>query len=370
MKSRQALWRNVLSWLKRVPWRKVLAWSGLAVVVVVVVGGGIYAVFWPLSDVIARHDVGAIIGPHSVAALRDHAAALQTARDAARGRLLTFGAGLFAAGALVYTARNFRLTHRTVELTEQGQVTDRYTKAIEQLGSKELDLRIGAVYALERIACDSATDHPTVMEVLATFIRRHAGERRPSAASESEGDVLKRMIRSDVQAAITVIGRRDTQRDRRPIRLTRADLGEADLVDAKLAGADLDRAFLRKADLNRACLVGAKLNSEYVSGADLTGADLTGAKLTGAILSGADLKAADLKDTHLEDAYLDGADLTEAKLNSAYLVGAKLNDACLVGADLEEPVLCQHGPHRREPRQGGPHRRGPHWREAQRRAPD
>jgi hypothetical protein len=43
----------------------------------------------------------------------------------------------------VYTARNFTLSPRNVQLTEQGQVIDRYTKAIEQLGSDKLDVRIG-----------------------------------------------------------------------------------------------------------------------------------------------------------------------------------------------------------------------------------
>ena len=86
---------------------------------------------------------------------------------------MTLGAGLFAAGALVFTARNFTLSRRTFELTEQGQVTDRYTKAIEQLGSDKLAVRIGGIYALERIARDSARDHPAVMEVLTAFIREH-----------------------------------------------------------------------------------------------------------------------------------------------------------------------------------------------------
>ena len=60
-----------------------------------------------MSDLIARHDVGAITG-------RGYGAALQQARDAARGRLVAFGAGLFAAGALIYTARNFSLTRNKV----------------------------------------------------------------------------------------------------------------------------------------------------------------------------------------------------------------------------------------------------------------
>ena len=157
----------------QVPWRKVLAWSGLLVAAVVVVAAAVYVIFWPVSDLIARHDVGAITG-------RGYGAALQAARDAARGRLVAFGAGLFAAGALIYTARNF-------SLARQGQVTDRYTKAIEQLGSdKGLDVRIGGIYALERIARDSPRDHPTIMEVLAAFIRDHSREQWPPAEPGAE----------------------------------------------------------------------------------------------------------------------------------------------------------------------------------------
>ena len=106
------------------------------------------------ADWLARHDIGSAKG------------SLAAARDAARGRLLTLGAGLLAAGALVFTARNFILSR-------EGQVTDRYTKAIEQLGSNELDVRIGGIYALERVARDSAKDHPTIMEVLALEEQRN-----------------------------------------------------------------------------------------------------------------------------------------------------------------------------------------------------
>src|SRR5260370_40928854 len=87
-----------------------------------------WVLFVPAADWLVRHDVGSARGP-----------LLQTARDAARGRLLTLSAGLFAAAALLFTARNFTLSR-------EGQVTDRYTKAIEQLGSDKLDVRIGAIY--------------------------------------------------------------------------------------------------------------------------------------------------------------------------------------------------------------------------------
>jgi hypothetical protein len=91
--------------------------------------------------------------------------------DSMRGYLIQAGAGVLAFGALVYTALSFRLSR-------EGHVTDRYTKAIEQLGSERLDVRLGAIYALERIMIDSARDHPTIVEVLAAFVRELAP--RPS----------------------------------------------------------------------------------------------------------------------------------------------------------------------------------------------
>jgi hypothetical protein len=64
----------------------------------------------------------------------------------------------------LYTARNFTLSRQAYRLTGQGQVTDRYARAIEQLSSGKLDVRIGGIYALERMAADSARDHQTVMD--------------------------------------------------------------------------------------------------------------------------------------------------------------------------------------------------------------
>ena len=170
----------------------------------------------PGADWLAHHDVGSATG------------LLSKARDSARGRLLTLGAGLLAAGALLFTARNFNLSR-------EGQVTDRYTKAIEQLGSKELDVRIGGIYALERIARDSAKDHPAVMEVLAAFIREHSREQWPPPDPDNPDQL--RLTRPDVQAAATVAGRRNAKRDIRPIDLTRADLTRTDLTGARLNDA-------------------------------------------------------------------------------------------------------------------------------------
>jgi hypothetical protein len=271
--------------------------AGIAAVVLALAVA--WVLFVPAADWIAHHDVGSAKG-----------ALLQTARDDARGRLLTLGAGLFAAGALIFTAQNVILSRRTFELTEQGHVTDRYTKAIEQLGGRKPDVRLGGIYALERVARDSARDHPAVMEVLTAFVREHSPiSMRPSRPDGAEPE---RSPRADVQAALTVVGRLtmvgrgDQTRGIRPI----------DLSGAALAGAKLPHG---------AHLAGAKLAGVNLSGVDLRGADLTGADLTDAILIRAVLGPVELTE----------AELAEAELpHDARCVATKLTGADLTGADL------------------------------------
>ena len=225
------------------------------------------------------------------------------ARDTARGRVLALGAGLLATGALLFTVRRFALSR-------DGRVTDRYAKAREQLGCEKVDVRIGGIHALERIARDSPADHPAVMEMLAAFIRERSREQRPPP--DPGGQVRQRSLSPDVRAAITALGRRLTERDIGPVDLARADLTGADLGGARLTGADLTEAVLADAVLARADLPAAKLVR-----ADLTGADLGGARLTGADLTRADLTGADLTDVDLTGADLTGADLTRAELTGA-----------------------------------------------------
>ena len=300
-------------------WPPGIRW--LAGVAIVVLGLAIvWALFVPIADWLAHHDVGSATGPLHETALAN-----------VRGQLLTLGAGLVALAALVFTALNFSLLRRnseqtdrwqrqTHELTEQGQVTDRYTKAIEQLGSDKLDVRIGGIYALERIARDSARDHPAVMEVLAAFIREHSYE--PWPPSEPDGTPPERSTRPDIQAAATVIGRRDTKHDTNSIDLGWVDLTGANLRGAKFGAVNLHHANLSHARLARAHLVGAQLVAANLSGAFLTNANLRGAYLTwaqlpGASLHGANLTEADLREADLSFLHYASANFTEADLTRA-----------------------------------------------------
>jgi Pentapeptide repeats (8 copies) len=276
-------------------------WSagGIAVVLLLAVA---WALFVPAADWLAHHAVGSVTGSLH-----------ETALDNARNRLLTLGAGLFAAGALIFTARNFTLSR-------EGQVTDRFTKAIDHLGSSRLDVRIGGIYALERVARDSRSDHPTVMEVLASFIRRHSHEQWPLPRSD-HSPLPEQETRPDVQAALTVIGDRKVRQDGwRHIFLNRAILPGAllfhtNLTNVRLVDADLTGANLTGANFTKANLTGAILHRANLTGANFTKANLSGANLSGAChdlgkklnFAGADLSGADFTDANLPDANYAGA---------------------------------------------------------------
>src|SRR5580658_4175970 len=63
--------------------------------------------------------------------------------------------GLAAVFALVFTGLQVRATNGQLQatkdqlqITEQGQITDRYNAAITNLGSTSIEVRLGGIYAL------------------------------------------------------------------------------------------------------------------------------------------------------------------------------------------------------------------------------
>jgi len=205
--------------------------------------------------------------------------------------------GLTAIGALIFTGLSLRATQDQIMISEQGQLTDRFSKAVEQLGSKDgIDVRLGGIYALERLARDSARDHPAIMEVLSAFVRQHA----PITMCTNEYPPA-----TDIQAALTVVGRRDAARDAGSIDLRSSCLAKANLSGVNLSRANLAGAYLTDAQLSNIDFTGTRLIGAKLGGADLTGAHLGGANLTGAYVSGADLAGANLS----------GADLTGVNLS-------------------------------------------------------
>jgi hypothetical protein len=238
-------WRQLRRWPRSVPGRWTLG---------LLIAGGVLAVLVAVVAVL----------PPRFTAHRDFDKAseeLKAQSDVRTTLLQALAGGVLLLGAYV--------TYRQLRVTREGQITDRYTKAVDQLGSDHLDVRVGGIYALERIARDSPPDRATIEEVLTAYVRDHApwppspaapslqaittwlvtfAQRRRSArprrtakdtaTQDQQGRPDEKVAESpgpaaDVQAAMTVLGRRELPPDGlRPL-----DLGGVDLRGAGLIGA-------------------------------------------------------------------------------------------------------------------------------------
>ena len=182
-------------------------------------------------------------------------------------------------------------SERAAYFSSQAGETARYASAMALLGHDSLEVRLGGIYALERLARESKQDHGPVMEVLAAFVR--------TRARWSEGDIAPARPGADVQAVLSVLGRRtrefdapQSHLDLHGTALARAYVPYANLAGAQLYEANLEGAVMQNADLRGAWLWKARLAGAVLDGAQLQGADLTGASgLTLAQIKGAHLDA-------------------------------------------------------------------------------
>jgi hypothetical protein len=258
----------------------------------------------------------------------------------ARLLVISVGGAVVVGVGLLYTARNYRLSHR-------GQITDRFTRALEQLNAEQLYVRIGGVQALGRLMHDSPIHHDDIVEVLAAFIRDRApvaGSNLTVKGATQQSPLVQVPVSptpppADVQAALTALAHRPRRPERRAIALAGADLAGADLSGANFAHAELSGADLAKANLQRADLAGANLRGVNLGGARLAGADLIGASLSLANLADADLAGADLTRAFVRSANLIGVNLSGANLRGANLSLANLTRAYFFDADLIRAYL-------------------------------
>jgi hypothetical protein len=247
------------------------------------------------------------------------------------GQLLGGAAVLIGAG---FAYLQFQQQQR--EAAQDLLIRNQVAKGFELLGNKDgqLQQRLGGIYALEGVMNTSKEYYKPVLEALCAFVRdsttTDSKETRPawlalfwSVPRTDTKETREGSPASDIQAALTVIGRR-TAGEGRP---------------------DLSNARIPKTNLSRADLTGADLSGVILAGADLTGADLTRADLTGADLSGVLSSAGSIDPTraNLTGAFLSDADLTRANLTGVKgLTKKQLDEACgtnVKGLDRLNPPL-------------------------------
>lgn len=293
-----------------------------------------------------------------------------------------------------------RAAHRSAKAATDQQVTTAYSSAIEQLGnSKDTEVRIGAIYALERVARENPSLHRPIMETLSAYLREASSRLIESIEHEQETDAVTDLVplTADMQAAFTVIGRRNLSQEKprrtaiqrilvmlwrvpfmrgllmnphsylqrlrsRTIQpLWLLDLSNCYLVGLQATGSSLQNVDLQKSDFRCASLSGidfsgSRLREANLSGAELyrcnlVDADLTVATIVNASLSIVDLKRAVLAGSHLDKTKVAGCDFRDADLKfvtfkDADVIESKFDNALMEGtifklADIEDITLSK-----------------------------
>lgn len=257
----------------------------------------------------------------------------------ARAVLAQIIGGLILLIGLYFTAMNLKIAQKSADTTSkgtlEGQITERFTKAVAQLGENKKQINIGGIYALERLARDyskstgdlsedvfdrdenAPTDYWAIMEILTAYVRVNSSWR------QELGNKAITRLADDVQAVVNVLKRRDgsyfqkeSAKFREPDRL---NLNETNLRRANLEGAPLEGVNFKEAHLEEALIANARLDQAIVAESylqrswgnqiHLEGANLYKTRLDLANLPGAHLNNANLESVVLDGAYLIGADL-------------------------------------------------------------
>lgn len=208
-------------------------------------------------------------------------------------------------------------TVRSFMLARDQQVTDRFTKAVAQLGEESRAVRIGGVYALERIAEDSSRDRPAVVQVLAAYIRDqrpwecdYPGHKRcKERAAAMHAQLGTPRADLDVQAAVTALLAQS------------AKIATPHLVD-------LSNCDLRGLNFTNGNLRNVVLNKSYLGGAKFAGADLRNAKLAYACIP---------EYSEFEDAELAGFDMAGAMSSGAPILRRTIERAKTRPPSREKP---------------------------------
>ena len=276
-----------------------------------------------------------------------------------------------------------------VQTARRGQLTDRLTKSVDQLGNDRREVRLGGIYALNQVA-DSPQYTRAVAEVLLAYLKTaslNSGTQANGSATSPDNVPVTDSLPTywaDLQAVLRILvteklwlrseaGRLDLSLISVPFaplqgaeldgsvmvgaKLPNANLRGAHLVQASMEDIDLEHADLTGADLSgarlirsnlRLALIGlevpAKLQNVQASYANFSGADLSTSDLGGGVFdhadfSGAIMNTAKLRGANFQEATLTDAHFDEADLSRADFTGADLSGVDFTGADLSDAIL-------------------------------
>ena len=225
---------------------------------------------------------------------------------------------------------------KRLEVNQQGQITERFTRAIDQLGAthsngeKNLEVRLGAIYALERIAQESQRDHWPIMEVLTAYVREHA--KRPKNASGAWSDEKLEPSPPDIQAIMTVLARRRHEFEDEGMHVL-------DLSKIHLDGVNCSNGFFRKANFASSSIKNADFDGVFAEKVNFGDSCLYNISMNQARLREASLWLARLKVVSFENSTMIGVSFEESNVSNCFFSNSDFSRSSFEEANLTDSKI-------------------------------
>ena len=179
---------------------------------------------------------------------------------------------------------------KTVELTEKGNIAERFKNAIEHMGNDSASIRLGGIYALHHIAQETEEYRERVFEILCAHIREtttQEGYKGWETVIRVEEKITGTIQRSsiEIQSILNLLFIKKP--DRKIYEGIRANLSGANLSGAILSNANLESVDLSKATLEFTSFRSSNLKYAFLYDADLGYTIFSDANLQGAWLNSA-----------------------------------------------------------------------------------
>jgi uncharacterized protein YjbI with pentapeptide repeats len=275
--------------------------------------------------------------------------------------------GLLGAPFLIW---NTVIKQTTLNFQKEGHITDRISKAVEQLGTEKtvkvrtkdtkgnditieetkpnIEVRIGAILSLERIAQDSTgydngRDHVRVMEILCAYVRENApasgAKSGPTAELKGQNDLDAKLATSsavrqwahelksprlDITVALKVIGRR-TQSQRTVEKNYFSSVTKRYQPD--LSHTNLQKADLEGLDFSGSNFFYSRLEASYGNDASFADCNFIYSDLTSMFSARADFSKSRLDKADLSFAVLDHANFSKCRFSHTHFVASQLHDS-------------------------------------------
>jgi uncharacterized protein YjbI with pentapeptide repeats len=278
----------------------------------------------------------------------------------------------------------FYFSYKTYILSNEQQITNRFTETIRLLSDSNRDIRIGALYALERLCKDSEKDKISILQIINAYIRNRA--------PQSSKDILHRFVDSslnkassddyscsfyhpsnevyvfqvdttkqelDIQVAIAILGTNNSGQV--PLNFTGLNLQGIDFRALDLSNSDFSYCDLTSDDFGKATIDSCKFNNVVANETNFAVTKMRKSSFENSLLQEANFYQADLSNSYIgggaccykcqfgEAVFINGklensvdlqralfwdADLTNVSFEFANMDSANLDRTILKGADL------------------------------------